>query len=106
MAVRNPLRRPPRSEFRIVSAVSCPGVTITSSETPTKAARFGSTSGRYLRYRALRSSVDRAVERSQLLKGALDAAALAVVATRDGYGYDVVRRLRAAGLADIGDASV
>ena len=46
------------------------------------------------------------MERSQLLKGALDAAALAVIAERDGYGYDVVRRLRAAGLADVGDASV
>jgi PadR family transcriptional regulator PadR len=46
------------------------------------------------------------VERSQLLKGALDAAALAVIAGEDGYGYDVVRRLRAAGLADVGDASV
>ena len=46
------------------------------------------------------------MERSQLLKGALDAAALAVVAAEDGYGYDVVRRLRAAGLADVGDASV
>src|SRR3954452_15703623 len=46
------------------------------------------------------------MERSQLLKGALDAAALAVVAERDDYGYDVVRRLRAAGLADVGDASV
>ena len=46
------------------------------------------------------------MERSQLLKGALDAAALAVVAAEDGYGYDVVRRLRTAGLADVGDASV
>src|SRR2546423_15666942 len=46
------------------------------------------------------------MERSQLLKGALDAAALAVVAKQDGYGYDVVRRLRASGLADVGDASV
>jgi PadR family transcriptional regulator PadR len=46
------------------------------------------------------------MERSQLLKGALDAAALAVVAEQDGYGYDVLRRLRAAGLADVGDASV
>src|SRR3954452_14619528 len=46
------------------------------------------------------------MERSQLLKGALDAAALAVVAERDDYGYDVVRRLRAAGLGDVGDASV
>jgi PadR family transcriptional regulator PadR len=46
------------------------------------------------------------VDRSQLLKGALDAATLAVVAEQDGYGYDVVRRLRAAGLTDVGDASV
>jgi PadR family transcriptional regulator PadR len=46
------------------------------------------------------------VDRSQLLRGALDAAALAVVAQQDGYGYDVVRRLRAAGLTDVGDASV
>ena len=40
------------------------------------------------------------------MRGALDAAALAVVAERDGYGYDVLRRLRAAGLTDVGDASV
>jgi PadR family transcriptional regulator PadR len=46
------------------------------------------------------------VDRSQLLRGALDAAALAVVAQQDGYGYDVLRRLRAAGLSDVGDASV
>src|SRR4051812_30695817 len=46
------------------------------------------------------------MDRSQLLRGALDAAVLAVVAEQDGYGYDVVRRLRAAGLADVGDASV
>ena len=46
------------------------------------------------------------MDRSQLLRGALDAATLAVVSTADGYGYDVVRRLRASGLADVGDASV
>ena len=46
------------------------------------------------------------MDRSQLLRGALDAAALAVVAEHDGYGYDVLRRLRAAGLSDVGDASV
>jgi PadR family transcriptional regulator PadR len=46
------------------------------------------------------------VDRSQLLRGALDAAVLAVVAEQDGYGYDVLRRLRAGGLADVGDASV
>jgi PadR family transcriptional regulator PadR len=46
------------------------------------------------------------MDRSQLLRGTLDAAVLAVVAEQDGYGYDVVRRLRAAGLGEIGDASV
>jgi PadR family transcriptional regulator, regulatory protein PadR len=46
------------------------------------------------------------MDRSQLLRGTLDAAALAVVAEQDGYGYDVVRRLRAAGMTDVGDASV
>ena len=46
------------------------------------------------------------MDNSQLLKGVLDLAVLAVLADQDGYGYDVVRRLRAAGLEDIGDASV
>ena len=46
------------------------------------------------------------MDRSQLLRGVLDAAVLAVVHRQDGYGYDVVRRLRAGGLADVGDASV
>lgn len=46
------------------------------------------------------------MDTTQLLKGVLDAAVLAVVAREDGYGYDVVRRLRAAGLEDVGDASV
>ncbi|NUR08859.1 MAG: PadR family transcriptional regulator [Nocardioidaceae bacterium] len=36
----------------------------------------------------------------------LDLAVLAVVADEDGYGYDVVRRLRSGGLDDDGDASV
>lgn len=43
---------------------------------------------------------------SQLLRGTLDVAVLAVVAEQDGYGYDVLRRLRTAGLTDVGDASV
>jgi PadR family transcriptional regulator PadR len=46
------------------------------------------------------------MDRSQLLRGVLDAAVLAVIKQQDGYGYDVVRRLRAAGLTDVGDASV
>jgi PadR family transcriptional regulator PadR len=46
------------------------------------------------------------VDTTQLLKGVLDLAVLAVVAEHDGYGYDVVRRLREAGLEDVGDASV
>jgi len=46
------------------------------------------------------------MEATQLLKGVLDAAVLAVVQRDDGYGYDVVRRLRDAGLEEVGDASV
>lgn len=46
------------------------------------------------------------MDTSQLLKGVLDLAVLAVLRDTAGYGYDVVRRLRAAGLTDIGDASV
>ncbi|MFN0282167.1 MAG: PadR family transcriptional regulator [Kineosporiaceae bacterium] len=46
------------------------------------------------------------MDTTQLLKGVLDVAVLAVVSDADGYGYDVVRRLRAAGLDDVGDASV
>lgn len=46
------------------------------------------------------------MDTTQLLKGVLDVAVLATVAREDGYGYDVVRRLRAAGLTEVGDASV
>ena len=46
------------------------------------------------------------MDTSQLLKGVLDVAVLAALRESDGYGYDVVRRLRAAGLSDVGDASV
>ncbi|MGE0879049.1 MAG: PadR family transcriptional regulator [Acidimicrobiia bacterium] len=46
------------------------------------------------------------LDTTQLLKGVLDALVLAVLVDDDGYGYDVVRRLRTDGLADIGDASV
>jgi PadR family transcriptional regulator PadR len=46
------------------------------------------------------------MDTTQLLKGVLDLAVLAVVREEDGYGYDIVRRLRVAGLEDVGDASV
>jgi len=46
------------------------------------------------------------MDTTQLLKGVLDVAVLAAIHEEDGYGYDVVRRLRAAGLDDVGDASV
>lgn len=46
------------------------------------------------------------MDATQLLKGVLDVAVLAVVEGEDGYGYDVVRRLRVAGLEEVGDASV
>jgi PadR family transcriptional regulator PadR len=46
------------------------------------------------------------VDTTQLLKGVLDLAVLAVLKEDDGYGYDIMRRLRVAGLDEIGDASV
>ena len=46
------------------------------------------------------------METSQLLKGVLDLAVLAVLREEDGYGYDVLRRLRQSGLDEVGDASV
>jgi len=39
---------------------------------------------------------------TQLLKGVLDLAVPAVVRDEDGYGYDIGRRLRTAGLEDVG----
>ncbi|MCW2542119.1 MAG: PadR family transcriptional regulator [Frankiales bacterium] len=46
------------------------------------------------------------MDSTQLLKGVLDLAVLAVLRDADGYGYDIVRRLRQAGLDEVGDASV
>ena len=46
------------------------------------------------------------MDSTQLLKGVLDLAVLAVLRDEGGYGYDILRRLRAAGLEDVGDASV
>src|SRR3979409_2157023 len=46
------------------------------------------------------------VDTSQLLKGVLDLAVLAVLAEKDSYGYAVLRRLRDSGLDGVGDASV
>src|SRR5439155_22874018 len=46
------------------------------------------------------------VDPTQLLKGVLDLAVLAVLAEADSYVYDVVRRLRENGLDHVGDASV
>ncbi|MCL3861310.1 PadR family transcriptional regulator [Actinotalea sp. K2] len=46
------------------------------------------------------------MDTTQLLKGVLDVAVLAVVGQEDGYGYDVVRRLRTGGLEEVGEASV
>jgi len=50
--------------------------------------------------------MEQPLDTSQLLKGVLDLAVLATLADGDGYGYDVVRRLRNAGLDNVGDASV
>jgi PadR family transcriptional regulator PadR len=46
------------------------------------------------------------MDTTQLLKGVLDLAVLAVLRREDGYGYDILRRLRSVGLAEVGDASV
>jgi len=46
------------------------------------------------------------MDATQLLKGVLDLAVLAVLRAEDGYGYDILRRLRGAGLEEVGDASV
>jgi PadR family transcriptional regulator PadR len=59
-----------------------------------------------MHYHPLRTTSEERMDTSQMLKGVIDVAVLAVVADEDGYGYDVVRRLRARGLADVADASV
>lgn len=46
------------------------------------------------------------MDSTQLLKGVLDAVVLAAIEREDGYGYDIVRRLRAAGMNAVGEASV
>lgn len=46
------------------------------------------------------------MDSTQLLKGVLDAAVLAVLEEEDGYGYDIVRRLRDRGFTEIAEASV
>ena len=43
---------------------------------------------------------------SQLLKGVLDLAVLSVLDPEDGYGYQIVTELRAAGHEQVGEASV
>jgi PadR family transcriptional regulator PadR len=46
------------------------------------------------------------MDTTQLLKGVADVAVLATIEQEEGYGYDVVRRLRGAGLTDIAEATV
>lgn len=46
------------------------------------------------------------MERSQLLRGVLDVAVLAVIEARDGYGYDIQRRLGEAGIDGVGEATI
>jgi PadR family transcriptional regulator PadR len=53
----------------------------------------------------MRSSVA-GVDTSQLLKGVLPTATLALVGRADAYGYQVLSELRASGLTSVGDASV
>ncbi|MFM2023622.1 MAG: hypothetical protein RIR89_1014 [Actinomycetota bacterium] len=46
------------------------------------------------------------MDTTQLLKGALDLAILAVIRIDDQYGYEIAKRLRESGFTEIGDASV
>ena len=46
------------------------------------------------------------MDTTQLLKGVLDLACLAALRDDDGYGYEVLRRLRGGGMDEVGDASV
>lgn len=46
------------------------------------------------------------MDKTQVLKGILDTAVLAALATGPTYGYDLVRALRGAGLTDVAEASV
>lgn len=46
------------------------------------------------------------MDSTQLLKGVLDTAVLAVLDRGSTYGYDLVRQLRSVGLEEVGDASV
>ena len=46
------------------------------------------------------------MDSSQLLKGVLDLLVLAALYERDGYGYEIAKRIRHAGVADVGDASI
>lgn len=46
------------------------------------------------------------MDSTQLLKGVLDTAVLAVLNRGNTYGYGLVRQLREAGLEEVGDASV
>lgn len=46
------------------------------------------------------------MDTTQLLKGALDLAILAVISGEDQYGYEIAKRLRDSGFTEIGDASV
>lgn len=51
-------------------------------------------------------TLGRTLVQSQLVRGVMEAAILAAAADHDVYGYDVTRRIRAAGLAEVADASV
>jgi len=46
------------------------------------------------------------VDQSQLLKGVLELAVLAVIAQGETYGYEILSTLEQAGLEGVGDASV
>jgi PadR family transcriptional regulator, regulatory protein PadR len=46
------------------------------------------------------------MDQTQLLKGVLELAVLAVIAEGETYGYEILSTLESAGLDGVGDASV
>lgn len=52
------------------------------------------------------SATQTSVEQTQLLKGVLELAVLAVIARGESYGYEILSTLEQAGFDGVGDASV
>lgn len=102
---RPPIAPPPQRRGRSGQTVDCPAIPWQSM---TLAVLFWIPHYCVMRTTLSRKIDDRggAMDTTQVLKGVLDTAVLAVLTKGNTYGYDLVRQLREAGLDDVGDASV